>query len=269
MSTVASTSSAQPSAARPPATLDGPGVSFVRLLQVELRKLLDTVAGRWVLGAILLITLASLALVAIFTPPEFLSFGTLLQAVSLPQGLLLPVLGVLAATAEWTKRTGLITFTLEPRRIRVAAAKFLAALLLGLITFAIGVALAGATYAILSATRDLPPGESFHTWAFVGTFAVIALSVAQGVGFGMLLGSTPLAIVAIYVLPTALTMVGALWEASRPVMPWIDPSQTQAPLTGGASLSGEQWAQLATSTGLWIVLPIVLGVVVLCRREVK
>ena len=45
--------------------------------------------------------------------------------------MLLPILGIMAATAEWTQRTGLVTFTLEPRRGRVVLAKALAALVLG------------------------------------------------------------------------------------------------------------------------------------------
>jgi hypothetical protein len=34
-------------------------------------------------------------------------------------------------------------------------------------------------------------------------------------------------------------------------------------------LTGEQWAQLGTSVGLWVVLPIVVGMRILRRAEVK
>ncbi len=36
---------------------------------------------------------------------------------------LLPVLGILLVTAEWSQRTALTTFTLVPRRERIIAAK--------------------------------------------------------------------------------------------------------------------------------------------------
>jgi len=39
----------------------------------------------------------------------------------LPQSWLLPVLGIMAVTSEWTQRTGLVTHTLEPRRSRILA----------------------------------------------------------------------------------------------------------------------------------------------------
>ena len=50
------------------------------------------------------------------------------SSATLPLAMLLPVIGIMAATAEWTQRTGLVTFTLEPRRGRVVLAKALAAL---------------------------------------------------------------------------------------------------------------------------------------------
>ena len=64
---------------------------------------------------------------------------------------LLPVLGILAMTSEWSQRTALTTFTLSPRRIPVLLAKLVAALLLMLgvmlaitVVAALATALAGA-----------------------------------------------------------------------------------------------------------------------------
>ena len=42
-------------------------------------------------------------------------------------GILLPVLGILLVTSEWSQRTAMVTFTLEPSRSRVIAAKFVVA----------------------------------------------------------------------------------------------------------------------------------------------
>jgi hypothetical protein len=50
---------------------------------------------------------------------------------SRPIGILLPILGILSVTSEWSQRTTLLTFALVPRRERVTAAKALAACLLG------------------------------------------------------------------------------------------------------------------------------------------
>ena len=50
--------------------------------------------------------------------PSFVSF---LQGMNTPMGILLPVLGVLSITSEWSQRTAMVTFTLEPSRMRVVA----------------------------------------------------------------------------------------------------------------------------------------------------
>ena len=39
---------------------------------------------------------------------------------------LMPIVGLLAMTSEWTQRTALTTFTLAPRRLPVIAAKYVA-----------------------------------------------------------------------------------------------------------------------------------------------
>ena len=44
-------------------------------------------------------------------------------------GYFLPVLLILMVTSEWSQRTGLTTFTLEPHRGRVVGAKFVAGLI--------------------------------------------------------------------------------------------------------------------------------------------
>ena len=43
------------------------------------------------------------------------------------------MLGILLVTSEWGQRTGMVTFTLEPHRGKVIAAKVVAALVLGLL----------------------------------------------------------------------------------------------------------------------------------------
>ena len=37
----------------------------------------------------------------------------------------------------------------------------------------------------------------------------------------------------------------------------------------GVDMTGEQWAQLATASAIWIVLPFVLGLVRVMRAELK
>ena len=97
-------------------------VPFSRLLKVELRKTTNTRAGFWLLVAIGVITAAVIVIYLFAAQPEGLTFETFLLVTMTPQGFLLPVMAILAVTAEWSQRTGLVTFTLEPSRMRVAAA---------------------------------------------------------------------------------------------------------------------------------------------------
>jgi hypothetical protein len=44
--------------------------------------------------------------------------------------------------------------------------------------------------------------------------------------------------------------------------------QVLQPLVGAVDLTGRQWEQLGTSVAPWVLLPLVLGVVRLRRREI-
>ena len=60
---------------------------------------------------------------------------------------LLPILAIMLVTSEWSQRTALVTFTLEPRRSRVVLAKLVVAQLFTVLTlvvaFVVGVGLHG------------------------------------------------------------------------------------------------------------------------------
>ena len=107
--------------------------SFAVLTGVELRKTVDTRAGRVLLAGILLLCCVAIGY-GVFTAGR----GDLLYAgwvgdSTIPVTFLLPVLGVLAMSSEWTQRTVLSTFTLTPRRLRVLTAKLAAAVALGVV----------------------------------------------------------------------------------------------------------------------------------------
>ena len=55
----------------------------------------------------------------------------------------------------------------------------------------------------------------------------------------------------------------------RTSRPWIDLGTSQQPLFSGVNLSGEEWAQLATSSAIWILLPLLVGLWRVMRAEVK
>jgi len=49
---------------------------------------------------------------------------------------------------------------------------------------------------------------------------------------------------------------------------WLDTGRTSAPLFESAALTTQQWEQLGTSYGLWLVVPMVLGLWRLRRKEI-
>ncbi len=247
-------------------------VPMARLVRVELRKMIDTRAGLWLFIAMALLTAGAVVLFLVFADAAELTFIDLLGITLTPQGFLLPVLGILLITSEWTQRTGLVTFTLEPNRGRVVIAKVAAALIVGLYAVVLAVAVA--------AVGNVLAGTVFNgdgAWNLEGTGAVSILvlqvsAIVQGLAFGMLLMNSAAAIVTYFVLPIAFSIVFTLVEALNDVAEWIDIGTAQTPLfdpdlNGG--LTSEEWTQLAVASTIWIVLPLVAGVIRLMRSEFK
>lgn len=243
------------------------GIPFTRLLGLELRKMLDTRAGRWLLIAIAVVITGALAILLLTDGGQH-PFGEYLRATTMPQALILPVVGVLAVTSEWSQRTGLVTFGLEPRRMRVAWAKLLSALLVGVAATALSLALGFMAYQAAVTFRGITPDWTLDGLAVLGASMYVILGIAQGVAFGMLFRNTPAAIVVYYVLPGLWSLLSDMISWLETPAKWLDMNRTMNPLFTG-DLTSEQWAQLGTSIGVWIVLPIVAGLLILRRAEVK
>jgi hypothetical protein len=105
-------------------------------------------------------------------------------------------------------------------------------------------------------------------WSLLGGLALsLLLLVTQGVAFGLALLSTPVAIVAYLGLPTLWSILGMTVSALREPAQWLDINSATLPLMGG-QMDGTQWAQLATSTAVWVLLPLVFGLWRTARRDV-
>ena len=71
-----------------------------------------------------------------------------------------------------------------------------------------------------------------------------------------------------FVAPTLLTFLALSQKWFADLQPWVDPNYSQDALFRGG-FSGEQWAQLAVTTLVWLVVPLAAGVRSLVRSEVK
>jgi ABC-type transport system involved in multi-copper enzyme maturation permease subunit len=235
-----------------------------RIIAVELRKLVDTRAGTWLLagtglGAVVLVgVLAAVPTTGMRTPEE------LLWAAQLPAVVVLPVLGVLAMAGEWSQRTALTTFALVPRRGRVLAGKLAAAALV-----AVAAAVATVPVAVLGGLAAGLPDAGPPAPAVLAQCALqLVVFVLMGSAFGALLMSTPLAVAGYFVLPTAWTLLSGLVPGLAQAAAWLDTAATTAPLSE-AALTGAQWARLAVSVAVWVALPLAAGWLRLRRREIS
>lgn len=248
--------------------VDNSGIPFTRLVGLELRKLTDTRAGR-VLLLVCVGLVVAVSLIGMFSGnahedknfKEFIQFGVM------PLQIMLPLLGVLAVTAEWSQRTGLVTFTLEPRRSRVALSKWVAALVLGIAGIVIILAAAVAFTELTDVIRGSNPSWNVSWQLLLGTLVGQLLSMSMGVGFGMLIQNTPGAIVAYLVVPTLWSILGSFsWAAS--VADWADTDKTMGPLYD-ATMHGDDWVKLLVSLVIWIGVPMAVGIWRVVHSEVK
>lgn len=234
------------------------GLPMPRLIRVELRKLVDTRAGRWLLIAIVAITILVVGIAFFAAPAKQLTYDTFTAFTGIPQGFLLPVLGILVVTSEWSQRTGLVTFTLVPSRARVLVAKVVATLALGLASLLIAFVAAALGNLLAIALRDADGSWAYGFEGFFDITLLQLLGLVQGLAFGMLILNSAAAIVIYFAVPIAWSLLFTLVSALRDVAPWVDLSTAQQPLTTH-DMTPKSWVQLAVATALWVAIPLVVG----------
>ncbi|BCJ46637.1 hypothetical protein GCM10010168_38400 [Actinoplanes ianthinogenes] len=237
-----------------------------RLTLVELRKLADTRAGFWLLLVIGLATAATSAVILGWAPDEEMTYAGFFAFGLAPSAVLLPVLGVLSVTSEWSQRTALATFTLVPARGRVMVAKIAAGVL---IAVAATVATAALSAVATVIARAIGGDGSWHVDASLLWQGLLlqVIFVLMGIGFGALLLNTPLAIVLYFALPLVWTVLGNMIKALKTPAEWLDINLTSTPLSEPDMTSGE-WARLGVSVAVWVLVPLAAGLVRVLRREV-
>mgnify|MGYP003499606834 FL=1 len=250
------------------APLEGsPGIPFRRLLEVERRKIVDTRSGAWLLGITALLTALTLAVMLIWGESDGLGFMGLLSVATMPLSLLLPILGILTATTEWSQRTALVTFTLEPRRGRVVVAKLLAVVRLSLTVLVLTIAASALFYVASTTVRDGPADWSYEPAVVAKLLLLLTIYLVQGLAFGLLFLNTPAAIVTSLLLPVVFTVATTIVVALERFTPWVDLLVASEPLMAG-SMGGTEWAHLGTASLLWLGLPMAVGTWRVLTKEI-
>jgi len=251
-----------------------PRVPFGRLVKVELRKSYDTRAGFWLLMTIgILVVLAeTIALLVTTINNEAMSWGDFVAVAAYLTGLLLPVLGIMLMTTEWSQRSAMVTFSLEPHRPRVIAAKYLVGVILTLLTAAVAIAIG----LICNVIYGLAEGGSDWHFGMDGLFGFLitqTLSMTIGFALAALLLNTAAAIVLYFVYKFVLPFVFGIasfyldWfdNASK----WFDFERAQAPIFEMSVNTGAEWGHLLVSGFIWLVIPLTIGLNRILRAEVK
>jgi ABC-2 type transport system permease protein len=250
-------------------------VPFTRLVAVELRKARDTRAGFWLLAAIvaIVVVVLGIALALTLARSDPIMFGDFVGIAAYMMSFLLPFLAIMLVTSEWSQRSALVTFSLEPRRSRVVLAKLAAALLLTVLNLL--AALVVGLLCTLVCEVAQPDLTSWQVGAgdLAGFLVTQSLAMVGGFAIATLLLNTPASIVLFvvyrFVLPGVFAALSALSDWFSSVAPWLDFQAAQGDIYEWELSGAEAWGHLLTSGFLWLVLPLALGLWRVLHAEVK
>lgn len=247
-------------------------IPLTRLISVELRKMFDTRAGFWMMASILITAVIATGSVILFAPDSAITYDNFAAAIGVPITIILPMIAILSVTSEWSQRSGLTSFTLVPHRGRVIFAKAISAIAVGVVSILVACGVGAVGNIIGSSITGLDAVWNVD-FATIGTI-MLANVLGMMIGFmlGVLLRNSAAAIVGYFVfslvLPGLFELLSAFQEWFRDLRPWVDFNWAQGALFEGG-LSGEQWAQLGVTSIIWLVVPMVVGVFMVLRSEVK
>ena len=247
-------------------------IPTTRLVKVELRKMFNTRSGFWMLISIGVLSPISAGSLLVFGLNSDVTYQNFVRASGYPMSVILPLIAILGVTSEWSQRSGLTTFTLVPSRDRVIRAKAIATLLVGLgavsVAFAVGALgnVAGSALAGVDTAWDI-------SWSMALQMMLYNLvGMAFGFALGVVLRNSAAAIVGYFVaslvMPGILALLAQVRSWFEDLQPWVDWNYTQVALLEGATNTVKEWAMLGSTTMIWIVIPLVVGLLSLRRSEV-
>jgi len=248
-------------------------IPTTRLVKVELRKMFNTRSGFWMLVSIGVLSVIATGAVLTFAPDTAVTYGNIAKAIGFPMSVILPMIAILGVTSEWSQRSGLTTFTLVPSRGRVIGAKASATFVVGVVSMAVAFAVGAVGNLLGSTIMGLDTVWDVSVAAAAQILLGNLVGMAIGFTLGVVLRNSAAAIVGYFVvsfvLPGILALLALVREWFLDLQPWIDWNYTQVQLFDGATNTGKEWAMLGSTTMIWIVIPLGLGLLSLRRSEVK
>ena len=230
---------------------------FTRLVAVELRKARDTRAGFWLLAAIvsIVVVVLGIALVITLVHTEPVLLDDFVGIAAYMMSFLLPFLAIMLVTSEWSQRSALVTFTLEPRRSRVVLAKLVAALLLTVLNLVAAFVVGLVCTAVCELVQPDQTSWQLSGGNTAGFFVTQSLAMVGGFAIATLLLNTPASIVLFVVYRFVLPGVFAARAAERrfdSVAPWLDFQAAQDDIYEWNLSGTEEWSHLLVSGFIWL-----------------
>lgn len=256
----------------PPVGADRP-IPLARLVRVEARKMFDTRAGFWLMISIAILALLATVGVILFAAADVKTYSTFAAAIGFPMGIVLPVIAILSVTSEWSQRTGLVTFALEPRRERVLLAKAICVILVATVSIVLAAGIGAIGNVVAAGLAGIDQVWDFGVQDALLVLLGQILGLMLGFGLGVLIRSSAGAIVAYFVVTFVVTTITSIlanfqaWFAD--LQPWIDFNFSTNVLFSGDGVTAQQWAQLGVSGFIWLVIPLTIGTWRILRTEIK
>ena len=247
-------------------------IPTLRLLTVELRKTFDTRSGFWLMAGIPILSVLATTGAIVFAPRDELTYESFAVVVGTPMAVILPMIAVLSVTSEWSQRTALTTFTLVPGRSQVVAVKATVTIAVGVAAMLTALAVGALGTLVGSAIADIDPVWNLDVVEFSQVILAVEVGMLMGFMFGVVLRSSPGAIVGYFVYALVIHGISAAlassqgWWADNGA--WFDLNWASGRLYEG-TLTGEMWAQLGVTAAIWLLIPLVVGVRSLLRSEIK
>ncbi len=232
----------------------------------------DTRSGFWLMASVGILAGVATGAVIIWAGDLDITYDTFASAFGIPMTVILPVIAMLSVTSEWSQRTGLATFTFVPRRGRVIAAKAVCTLGIGVVSMLVAAAIGAVGNLLGASINGVDAVWNLSILQFTMITLATVLNMFIGFMLGLLVRNSSAAIVAYFVYQFVLSGLTVLLASTQQwfadLQPWVDFNFSQGELFNTIP-SAEQWAQLGVSGFFWLLLPLLVGLRLVMRTEVK
>jgi hypothetical protein len=207
-----------------------------------------------------------------FAGDDGLTYDNFAGAIGVPMTILLPVVAILSVTGEWSQRAGLTTFTLVPHRARVIRAKLVVTLLVGVASMLVALAIGALGNIVASNLVGVDTVWDLSLTSILYIIGADLIGMMVGFMLGVVTRNSAAAIVSYFVywfvIPTLSMVLATNQHWFEKAQGWVDFSFNQNRMYDGG-FTGQDWAQLAVTGMVWLVLPLAFGLWRVLKAEVK